>query len=209
MEILKQQLIDTGKKLYEKGLSPGFSGNLSVRYGKYFLVTPSGFPLCEFQKDDVVLIDKEFKVIDGKRKPSSEAQMHLEIYAIRPDFEAIVHCHAPKASAFAVANIPLSQPVLSESILHLGEIPIAKYHTPSTIKLAKETAKYFNSSDVILMQNHGVVLGAKSLYEAYYKMETVEYTAEVILNAKILGGGKELNPQQVQDIIDLRLKLHL
>ena len=209
MEILKQQLVDTGKKLYEKGLSPGFSGNLSVRYGKYFLVTPSGFPLCEFQKDDVVLIDKDFKVIDGKRKPSSEAKMHLEIYALRSDLGAIIHCHAPKSSAFAIANVPLSQPVLAESIFHLGNIPIAKYHLPSTIDVAKETAKYFDNNDVVLMQNHGVVLGAKSLYEAYYKMETVEYTAEVILNAKILGGGKELNPQQIQDIIALRLKLHL
>jgi L-fuculose-phosphate aldolase len=207
MEILKQQLVDIGKKLYKKGLSPGFSGNLSVRYGKYFLVTPSGYPLGEFKKEDVVLIDKDFKIIDGTKKPSSEAKMHLEIYAIRPDFEAIIHCHAPKASAFAVAGVPLSQPVLAESIFHLGNIPIAKYHLPSTINVAKETAKHFDNNDVVLMQNHGVVLGAKSLYEAYYKMETVEYTAEVILNAKILGGGKELAPEQVQDIINLRMQL--
>lgn len=207
METLKQQIVDTGKKLSEKGLSPGFSGNLSVRYGKYFLVTPSGFPLGDFQKEDVVLIDKDFKIIDGKRTPSSEAKMHLEIYALRPDFEAIIHCHAPKSSAFAVADVPLSQPVLAESIFHLGPIPVAKYHMPSTIEVAKETAQYFTSHDVVLMQNHGVVLGSKSLYDAYYKMETVEYTAEVILNAKILGGGKELNEQQVQDIINLRLKL--
>jgi len=209
METLKQQLVDTGKKLYDKGLSPGFSGNLSIRYGKYFLVTPSGCPLGDFQKEDVVLIDKDFKVIDGKRKPSSESKMHIEIYAIRPDIEAIIHCHAPKASAFAVANVPLSQPVLAESIFHLGPIPIAKYHLPSTIEIAKETAKYFDTHDVVLMQNHGVVLGAKSLYDAYYKMETVEYTAEVILNAKILGGGKELDPDQIQDIINLKLKLHM
>lgn len=207
METLKQKLVDTGKKLSEKGLSPGFSGNLSVRYGKYFLVTPSGYPLGDFEKDDLVLIDKNFKVIEGKRRPSSEAKMHLEIYALRPDFDAIIHCHAPKASAFAVANVPLSQPILAESVFHLGHIPIAKYHLPSTTDVAQETAKHFAKSDVVLMQNHGVVLAAKSLYEAYYKMETVEYTAEVILNAKILGGGKELNPQQVQDIINLRMEL--
>lgn len=207
METLKQQLVDTGKKLSEKGLSPGFSGNLTARYGRYFLVTPSGYPLGDFQKEDLVIIDKDFKIIEGNRKPSSEAKMHLEIYALRPDFGAIVHCHAPKASAFAVAGVPLSQPVLAESVFHLGHIPIAKYHLPSTIDVAKETAKYFDSNDVVLMQNHGVVLGAKNLYDAYYKMETVEYTAEVILNAKILGGGKELNPQQVQDIINLRMEL--
>lgn len=209
MESLKQQIVDTGKKLSEKGLSPGFSGNLSVRYGKYFLVTPSGLPLGDFLKEDIVLIDKDFKIIDGKRTPSSEAKMHLEIYALRPDLNAILHCHAPKVSAFAVANVPLSQPVLAESVFHLGEIPVAKYHMPSTIEVAKETARHFEKSDVVLMQNHGVVLGAKSLYDAYYKMETVEYTAEVILNSKILGTPKELTPEEIQDIINLKIKLHL
>lgn len=207
MENLKQELVDIGKKLYDKGLSPGFSGNLSIRHGKYFLVTPSGFPLGDFTKEDVVLIDKDFNIIEGKRKPSSESKMHIEIYAIRPDFGAIVHCHAPKASAFAISDVPLSQPVLAESVFHLGNVPVAKYHMPSTIEVAKETAKYFDLNDVVLMQNHGVVLGAKTLYNAYYKMETVEYTAEVILNTRILGNPKELNPQQIQDIIELRMQL--
>jgi len=207
MEDLKQQIADIGKRLSNKGLSPGFSGNISIKYGKYFLVTPSGFPLGEVTKDDVVFIDKDFKVIDGKHNPSSEAKMHIEIYTIRPELEAIIHCHAPKSSAFAVADVPLSQPVLAESIFHFGNIPLAKYHLPSTIEVAKETARYFSDSDVVLMQNHGVVVGGKTLKEAYYKMETVEYTAEVILNAKILGGGKELSEQQVQEIIDLKLRL--
>lgn len=209
MKDLKQQLVNIGKKLERKGLSPGFSGNISVRYGRYFLITPSGLPLGDFDEDDVVLIDKDFKVIDGKKKPSSEAKLHIEIYALRPDLEAIIHCHSPKASGFAVAGESLSSPVLAESIFHFGDIPVAKYHLPSTIEVAKETAKFFNSSDVVLMQNHGVVLGARSLYDAYYKMETVEYTAEVILNARILGTPKELTPDQVQEIKNLREKLNV
>lgn len=208
MKKLKQQLVHVGKKLEQKGLSPGFSGNISIRYGKYFLITPSGLPLGDFDEDDIVLIDKDFRVIDGKKKPSSEAKLHLEIYALRPDFEAIIHCHSPKASAFAVTGEPLSAPVLAESIFYFGEIPVAKYYLPSTIEVARETAKFFNSADVVLMQNHGVVLGAKTLREAYYKMETVEYTAEVILNAKILGQPKELTPDEIQAVKDLRAKLH-
>lgn len=206
MNNLKKQLVQIGKKLSDKGLSPGFSGNLSVRFGNYFLVTPSGLPLGDFTEDDIVVIDKDFKVIDGKKKPSSESKMHLEIYKLRPDFNAIIHCHAPKVSAFAVAGVELSQPVLAESIFHLGKIPVAEYFVPSSVEVAKETAKYFDKHDVVLMKNHGVVLGDKDLKSAYYKMETVEYTADVILNATILGGAKELTPKQVQEVVDLRVK---
>lgn len=204
MEKLKLQLVKTCKRLTDKGLSPGFSGNASVRYGRYFLVTPSGFALDDFTKDDIVLIDENFKVIDGKQKPSSESKMHLEIYKLRPDFEAIIHCHAPKSSAFAAAGVSLSKAILAENVYSLGEIPVAAYSTPSSDKLAKETASHFKSADIVLMQNHGVVLGAKDLKEAFYKIDTVEYAAEVYLYSQILGGAKELNQEQIQAIQNLK-----
>lgn len=207
MEKLKQEIVKAGKRLADKGLSPGFSGNISTRCGRYFWVTPSGFALDDFCEEDLVLVDENFRVIDGKNKPSSETKMHLEIYKIRPDIGAIVHCHAPKASAFAVANAPLSQPILAENVFHLGEVPVAKYHLPSTIEVARETAKYFDSHDVVLMQNHGIVIGAKTLKEAYYLTETAEYTAEVILNAKILGNIRELTSEEIQEIKELKLQL--
>lgn len=207
MEKLKQQFIKTGKKLRKKGFSPGFSGNISMRYGRYFLISPSGLSLGDFESEDIILVDENCKVIDGNKKPSSEVKLHLEIYKIRPDINAIIHCHSPKASAFAVAGIPLSQPILAENVFHLGEVPVAKYHLPSTIEVARETAQYFDSHDVVLMQNHGVVVGDKNLEAAYYKMETVEYTAEVILNAKILGKITELTPEQVQEVKNLKTSL--
>lgn len=204
MENLKQQLVKTAKKLKEKGFSPGFSGNISIKCGRHFLITPSGLSLDDFKEEDVVLVDENCKIIDGTRKPSSEIKLHFEVYKNRPDIGAIIHCHSPKASAFAVADIPLSQPILAENVFHLGEIPVAKYYLPSSVEVAKETAKYFDSHDVVLMQNHGVVVGAKTIKEAYYKMETVEYTAEVILNAKILGNITELTPDEVQEVLELK-----
>jgi len=207
MKELKQQIVKTGKKLGKKGLSPGYSGNISTRYGRYFLISPSGLPLDDLKEDDVVLIDENLKIIDGKKKPSSEAQLHIEIYKKRHDINAIIHCHAPKASAFAVSETPLSLPILTESILHFGKtIPVAKYHLFSTPEVAQETAQYFDKNDVVLMQNHGVVLGGKDLKDAYYRIDTVEYTAEVILYAKLLGTPKELTPDEIQEIEDLRLR---
>lgn len=204
MEKLKTELIKISKKLTDKGMSPGYSGNVSVRYGRYFLVTPSGFALDDLTEKDIVLIDENFKVIDGKQKPSSESKMHLEIYKLRNDIKAIIHCHAPKSSAFSAAGIPLSEAILAENIYSLGPIPIAGYNTPSSDELAQDTASYFKEADIVLMQNHGVVLGAKDLKEAFYKMDTVEYFAEVYLYSKILGGAKKLNPKQIKEIENLK-----
>lgn len=204
METLKQEIINIGKRLSDKGLSPGISGNISLRYGKYFLVTPSGSALGELQPKDLVLMDASSRIIDGKAKPTSEAKLHLEIYKRRPDINAIIHCHSPKASSFAVSDVPLSLPVLAESIFHLGDIPVAKYHLPSTTAVAEETAQFFDKNDVVLMQNHGIVFGGKNLKEAYYRAETAEYIAEVIINAKILGNIKLLSTEEVQEVAKLR-----
>jgi L-fuculose-phosphate aldolase len=97
--------------------------------------------------------------------------MHTLYYKKRPEMNAIIHCHAPKSSVFAVAGIPLNQPILAENIFTLGDIPVAKYYLPSSDYLANEVSAYFSSSDAVLMQNHGVILAAKDLRQAYYKME--------------------------------------
>ncbi len=204
MEKIKQQIVETGKQLADKGYSPGYSGNISIKRNDKIFMTPSGFPLGEMKAEDIVVINNAFEVIDGKHKPSSETKMHLNIYNLRTDINSIIHCHAPKSSAFAVAGIPLSAPILAENIFSLGEIPIAKYYLPSTSELADEVSNYFKNHDVVLMANHGVVLGAHDIKSAFYKMDTVEYFAEVYLNAKLLGKMNELSSEQVEEIIELR-----
>ncbi len=206
MKKLKQQIVEIGKKLAGKGYSPGYSGNISIKHNDKIFVTPSGFSLEEMEPDDIVVINNKFEVIEGTNKPSSESKMHLNIYNLRPDIKSIIHCHAPKSSAFAVAGIPLSAPILAENIFSLGEIPVAKYYLPSTKELADEVSSYFKDHDVVLMSNHGVVLGSHDIKSAFYKMDTVEYFAEVYLNAKLLSNMNELSKEQVEEIIELRKK---
>ena len=134
----KKQIADIGKKLADKGLSPGFSGNISVRFEDKILVTPSGYSLGELEADDIVVLDFDFNIIEGNKKPSSESKMHALIYKKRPDLNALVHCHSPKASVFAVNGVPLVQPILAENIFTLGDIPVAKYYLPSSEELAQE-----------------------------------------------------------------------
>ena len=200
----KRQIADIGKKLADNGLAPGFSGNISVRFEDKILVTPSGYSLGELEADDIVVLDFDFNIIEGDKKPSSESKMHALIYKKRPDLNALVHCHSPKASVFAVNGIPLVQPILAENIFTLGDIPVAKYYLPSSEELAQEVGSFFDVHDCVLMQNHGVIVGGKDLRTAFYKMDTVEYYAEVCILANLTGKPCELSDEQKREIIELR-----
>lgn len=206
MNELKKQIADIGKKLVDRGLSPGFSGNISVRFEDKILVTPSGYSLEELSADDIVVLDKDFNKICGDKKPSSESRLHSLIYKKRDDINAIIHCHSPKASVFSVNAVPLNQPILAENIFTLGDIPVAKYYLPSSDELAYEVSSYFDKHECVLMQNHGVIVGGKDLRTAFYKMDTVEYYAEVCILSNLSGKPSELSDEQKREIIELRKK---
>ncbi len=201
---IKKQIIKYGKKLGEKNMSPATSGNISVKTGNNILITGSGTCLADLCEDDIVLIDKNANIVDGNIKPSSEKNLHNAVYAIRPDINAIIHCHAPYTSAFAVCRIPLSKPIISENVFYFGEIPVAEYALPGSEKLVENTAKFFTKHDAVLLANHGIVIGAKDLKNAYYLMETAETYAQIYLNSMLLGGAKELNKKEIEEIYALR-----
>ncbi len=107
------------------------------------------------------ITDLDGKKIAGERNPSSEMQMHLEVYRQRPEIQAVVHAHPPIATGFAVAGIPLDRAVLAEVVTTLGSVPIAEYATPSTRELPEAVRKYVKAHDGMLLANHGALtLGA-------------------------------------------------
>lgn len=201
---IKKSIIKYGAKLGEKNMSPATSGNISVRAENNILITASGTCLTDLSEDEIVLMDKHANVIEGSRKPSSEKNLHIAIYEMRPDINAIVHCHSPYASAFAVCQIPLSKPIISENVFYFGEIPVAPYALPGSDKLVENTAKYFAKHDAVLLANHGIIIGAKDLKNAYYLMETAETFAQIYLNSMLLGGAKELCKADIEEIYELR-----
>lgn len=201
---LKQQIIKFGKKLGEKNMSPGTSGNISVRFGENVLITASGSYLGDMTEEDIVVIDSNCNVINGNKKASSEKNLHNKIYKLRPDIGAIIHCHSPYVSSFAVCHKPLSKPLISENVFYFGEIPVAEYGLPGSEKLVENTAKYFAKHNAVLMANHGIIIGAKDIKNAYYLMETAETFAQIYINSLIIGGAKELSKQDIQEIYELR-----
>ena len=150
------------------------------------------------------ITDLDGKKLAGERDPSSEMQMHLEVYRQRPDINAVVHAHPPIATAFAVAGIPLDRAVLAEVVTTLGSVPIAEYATPSTRALPEAVRKYVKAHDGMLLANHGALTLGTDLFSAYYKMETIEHFANISFVARMLGGERLLSRDEVVRLQGLR-----
>jgi L-fuculose-phosphate aldolase len=130
--------------------------------------------------------------------------MHLRVYRERPDVTAVVHAHPLYATSFAIAGIPLTQPIMPEAIITLGCVPIAEYGTPSTEEIPDAVSKYLQYYDAVLLENHGALTFADSLLSAYHKMESVEFYAHLLYQSKMLGGPKELSKEQVERLYSMR-----
>ena len=120
---------------------------------------------------------------------------------------AIAHAHPPISTAFAVTGQSLSKYVLPEVIIALGQVPLTEYGTPSTEEIPQAISKYLADHDAFLLENHGALTLGADVYNAYYKMETMEHFATITLAARQLGGERELSREQVEKLIELRKKM--
>ena len=137
--VLREQLCQVGKLLYDKGLVVGTQGNFSCRNTDgQILISPAGKCKGMLQPEDIVLIEPSGTPVDSRQTPSSEYLLHLHGYRHRSDFQAVVHAHPPYATAFAVAGIVLDTFELPEGLATLGEIPLVSYAEPGTQALADE-----------------------------------------------------------------------
>ena len=209
---IKQQICDIGKRIYDRGMVAANDGNISVKLNdNEFLCTPTGVSKGFMTPEYICKVDANGNVIEANAgfKPSSEIKMHMRVYRERPDVKSVVHAHPMYATTFAIVGIPLTDSIMPEAVLSLGEVPIAKYGTPSTDEIPDAVAPYLQSYDAVLLENHGALSFSDSLLNAYHKMESVEFYARLLYQAKMLGGPKLLTEQQVEDIYALRKKFGL
>jgi L-fuculose-phosphate aldolase len=174
--------------------------------GDRLFITPSASCLGDLNVNDLVYVDFNGQILQSYLKPSSELPMHLEIYKKRPDVHGIIHTHPANSTAFTVAGENFSEPVLPELILGIGDIPIAKYATPSTHESAVVISELIKSHDVIILDHHGVVTVGKDLQEAFYKLERLEHAASTLLAAKQLGNINPLNPSDIEKLHKIKQK---
>jgi L-fuculose-phosphate aldolase len=202
---LREQIVEVGRRLYARGYTASNDGNISVRLDDgRLLMTPKSVCKGFMGVEMMCITDLDGRKLAGERDPSSEMQMHLEVYRQRPDVNAVVHAHPPIATGFAVAGIPLDRAVLAEVVTTLGSVPIAEYATPSTKELPEAVRQYVKAHDGMLLANHGALTIGADLFSAYYKMETIEHFAKISLVARLLGGERLLSRQEVERLQGLR-----
>lgn len=201
----RRQLARFGKWLYRTGFVPGTAGNLSVRIAdELILATPTGMSKFLLKPSDMVLVHLDGRQVGGSHKVTSEIGMHLAIYSVRPDVQAVVHAHPPIATGFASCGLGLEEPLCSEVVMALGSVPLAPYATTGTADVASSIAPLIVDHDAILLANHGVVTAGGTLQDAFMRMETVEHFAHICLVAHQLGGAKPLTCDHLKQLEDAR-----
>ena len=204
---LREQICDVCHKMWQLGWVAANDGNVSAKLEDgTFLATPTGMSKSFITPEKLVHIDKTGKVLDALEgyRPSSEIKMHLRCYEEREDVGAVLHAHPPVATGFAVANIPLDDYSMIETVIALGSIPVTPYGTPSTQEVPDAIAPYLPEHDAMLLQNHGALTVGADVITAYYRMETLELFAKISLNARLLGGAQELSKENIDRLISMR-----
>ncbi len=205
---LRKDIVEVGRRIWLRGYVASNDGNITARIGQdEFLTTPTGVSKGFMTPEMIVKVNGQGEVISGELKPSSEIKMHLGVYQSRPDVMAIAHAHPPVSTAFAVTGQSLSKYVLPEVIIALGQVPLTEYGTPSTEEIPQAISEYLADHDAFLLENHGALTLGTDVYNAYYKMETMEHFATITLAARQLGGERELSREQVEKLIELRKKM--
>ncbi|HPM80418.1 MAG TPA: class II aldolase/adducin family protein [Candidatus Anammoximicrobium sp.] len=202
---IKQEICEIGRRIYAKGFAAANDGNISVRIGdNEVLCTPTMHCKGFLTPDDITTVDMTGKQIAGRKKRSSEAMLHLEIYKQRADVKSVVHCHPPHATAFAVAREPIPQCILPEVEVFLGDVPIARYETPGGQAFADTILPFVRKTNIILLANHGTVSYGESVERAYWWTEILDAYCRILLLSHQLGRVQYVGEQKERELLDLK-----
>ena len=184
---LREELVGTAKRMSDLGLTPGMSGNVSVRTPRGLLVTPSGMPYADLRPDDVVEVGLDGQVRPGQRTPSTEWQLHRDILGSRRDVQAIVHTHSLFCTTVSTLRRPI--PALHYMVVLAGgdDIPCAEYATFGSAELASNAVAALRGGLACLLANHGMVALGTSLPGALRLAAEVETLASQYWHAAALG----------------------
>jgi L-fuculose-phosphate aldolase len=203
----RRDVCTAGRWLHQRGYTPSTDGNVSLRLDpRRILASPTGISKGMMEPDDLVITDLQGNKISGRRNPSSELAMHLLIYRRRPDVFAICHAHPPVATGYAAAGMALNQALLSECVMALGAVPVARYGTPGTPELSEAIEPLIQDHNAILLANHGVVTYGPDLLTAFFRMETTEQFARIALVTVVLGKQVLLSGEDVEKLLAARTR---
>jgi ribulose-5-phosphate 4-epimerase/fuculose-1-phosphate aldolase len=181
---LREAIAAQARSLFDRGLSPGTSGNISVRAGEGFLMTPTGSSFGALDPDRLSRLDAAGSHLDGD-PPTKESPLHLAMYEQRPDANAIVHLHSTHAVAVAclddVDPDDVLPPLTPYYVMRVGRLPLVPYARPGDAALAEAVRERAGKSHALLLANHGPIVAGRSLDAAASAIEEIEETAKLVL----------------------------
>ncbi len=192
------QLVMFMQRIYDRGLTTTSGGNLSImdKDGNIW-ITPASVDKGSLTRNDIVCV-KPDGTVDGIHKPSSEFPFHASVYKMRPDLKAVLHAHPPALVAFSIARKLPSLDLIPTVRKTCSQMSIATYAVPGSDELgANIGAEFAKGFDIVLLENHGVCIGATDMFTAFMKFETLDYSANLELYASKLGKVKELSPEDL------------
>jgi L-fuculose-phosphate aldolase len=206
LDATRREIVRVARLLSARGLAIGTSGNVGARLADgRIAITPSTMAYDEMTPDDIVIVEPDGSPSEGRRRPSSEVRIHLEVFAARPDVQGIVHTHSPFATTWAATRreVPAVHYVLA---LLVGPgrdaIRVAPYATFGTVELARNAVTTLGDDHAVLLANHGAIAVAGSLASALGRAERIEELAMIAWRAAQIGGATLLTATELDEARD-------
>ena len=185
---IKDEICSVGRKLWLRGFVDGNGGNISCRIGEDEIIcTPTLFSKFDLTPDDLCLVDLAGNQLAGSARPTSEVRLHLEVYKNASRAKAVVHCHSPYATAYAICGHVPPSSISSEFDVFIGRVALARYETPGTLEFAETVQPYVAHHNAILLANHGVMCWADTPTHAEWYVENLEAFCQTFLIARQFG----------------------
>ncbi len=203
---VKSSIMQIGQMLHNKNMLAACDGNISFRFEDRILITKTGSFNWGLSETDFAVISLNGDVIEGT--PSSEIAMHLAVYnASNGLATSVIHAHPVNAIALSIAK-PLWQQLpnncISELVIAAGIIPIVPYQRPGSKELADEISKHVPERKMMILSRHGALAWGSSLLEAYFGIERLEHSCEILLKASSIGDLSTLNNMEMAELLAIR-----
>lgn len=199
----RENIVKYCRKLIQADLTKGTGGNISIlnREKNLFAISPSGMDYFEMEAEDVVVLDLDAKIVDGKRKPSSEFELHRIFYTKRNDINAVVHTHSVYCTVLATNRVSL--PASNYMVALAGkDVRCAEYASFGTMELANNAFESMKDRNAVLLANHGLVAGSFDILNAFNIAEEIEFCAKVYVKAKTIGNPVILSDEEMENMLE-------
>ena len=192
------------RKLAEDFYVTSSGGNLAWKLeDNLMLISPTKMNKGDISPEEIVFIDMEGAVVEGKNRPTGETPMYLKFFNERSDIISVIHSHPPNVCALAISKEKnwLMRPLFPETVIEIGPVPIVPYAEPLTETLVNNFVPFLRKYDSFIMENHGLLtMSREGIKEALMKVQLIEMSAKSILLANMAGEIKELDQEDVKNL---------